>query len=58
MINPCSPRGPVKVISVPERNKSVWLGGSVIGSLSSIYKNMITKHEYTETGPSIVHSKC
>jgi actin-related protein len=48
----------VKVIAPPERKYSVWIGGSILASLQS-FKNMwISKKEYNELGPSIVHRKC
>lgn len=48
----------IKVIAAPERKYSVWIGGSIIGSLTA-YQNMwITKSEYQEYGPTIVHRKC
>ena len=35
-----------------------WVGGSILASLSSFPKMWITKQEYDEFGPSIVHRKC
>ncbi|KAG7368711.1 actin family protein [Nitzschia inconspicua] len=48
----------IKVIAPPERKYSVWMGGSIISSLSSFQSMWITKEEYQECGPSIVHRKC
>ena len=48
----------VKVIAPPERKYSVWIGGSILASLSTFSQMWITKHEYDECGPSIVHRKC
>lgn len=48
----------VKVVSPPERTFSTWIGGSILASLSMFQSLWITKSEYEETGPSIVHSKC
>ena len=47
-----------KVIAPPERKFSVWIGGSILGSLSTFQQMWITKTEYDESGPSIVHRKC
>lgn len=48
----------VKVIAPPERKYSVWIGGSVMSSLSS-FKNMwIPKAEFEEYGASVVHRRC
>jgi len=48
----------VKVIAPPERKYSVWIGGSILASLSSFGNAWISKEEYEECGPSIVHRKC
>ena len=47
-----------KVIAAPERKFSVWIGGSILASLSSFLQMWISKQEYDECGPSIVHRKC
>ena len=48
----------IKIIASPQRNYSVWIGGSVLASLSAIQQKWITKQEYHETGLSIIHMKC
>ena len=48
----------VKVIAPPERKYSVWIGGSILASLQSFKDMWISKKEYNEVGPSIVHRKC
>ncbi|KNC51760.1 uncharacterized protein AMSG_12104 [Thecamonas trahens ATCC 50062] len=48
----------VKVIAPPERKYSVWIGGSIMASLSSFEQMWITRDEYDECGPAIVHRKC
>jgi actin beta/gamma 1 len=48
----------VKVIAPPERKYSSWIGGSILGSLSTFQQMWISKAEYDESGPSIVHRKC
>ena len=48
----------VKVSSPPERKYSVWIGGSILSSLSTFQQSWITKEEYKEIGSSIVHRKC
>ncbi|ESO92909.1 hypothetical protein LOTGIDRAFT_232973 [Lottia gigantea] len=47
-----------KVIAPPERKYSVWIGGSILASLSTFSQMWITKEEYDECGPGIVHRKC
>ena len=78
----------IKVVAPPERKYSVWIGGSILASLSTfqqvkfqltyfdlvycyliiiitytvvyfLHDQMwISKGEYDESGPSIVHRKC
>jgi len=47
-----------KVVAPPERKYSVWIGGSILSSLTTFQTMWITKNEYDEAGPTIVHSKC
>ncbi|KAG9352129.1 hypothetical protein JZ751_020542 [Albula glossodonta] len=46
------------MIAPPERKYSVWIGGSILASLSTFQQMWISKDEYEEAGPSIVHRKC
>ena len=48
----------IKIIAPPERKYSVWIGGSILASLSTFQQMWISKQEYDETGASIVHRKC
>ncbi|XP_028395625.1 actin, nonmuscle-like [Dendronephthya gigantea] len=48
----------IKVIAPPERKYSAWIGGSMVASLSTFENMCISKAEYDEAGPSIVHRKC
>ena len=48
----------VKVVAPPERKHSVWIGGSILTSLSTFHNMWISQSEYDEVGPSIVHRKC
>lgn len=48
----------IKVVAPPERKFSVWIGGSILSSLSTFQQMWITKSEYDESGPGIVHRKC
>uniref|UniRef100_A0A3Q3XLD1 Uncharacterized protein n=1 Tax=Mola mola TaxID=94237 RepID=A0A3Q3XLD1_MOLML len=47
----------VKIISPPERKYSIWRGGSILASLSTFQKMRISKQEYDENGPGIIHRK-
>jgi len=48
----------VNVTAPPERKYSVWIGGSILASLSTFTDMWITKEEFNEVGASIVHRKC
>jgi len=48
----------IKVVAPPERKYSVWIGGSILSSLSTFQQMWISKPEYDESGPNIVHRKC
>merc|ERR1719433_1936988 len=48
----------VKIVAPPERKYSVWIGGSILSSLSTFQEMWINKDEYDESGPGIVHRKC
>jgi len=58
-IKQLAPQGmDIKVIAPPERKYSVWIGGSILASLSTFEEMWVTKEEYDESGPTIVHRKC
>ncbi|XP_073525582.1 uncharacterized protein [Phyllobates terribilis] len=48
----------VRVVAPPERKYSVWIGGSILASLGSFQQMWISRAEYDESGPAIVHRKC
>jgi actin-related protein len=52
------PAMPPKIIAPPERRLSTWIGGSVLSSLSTFQRMWISKEEYDEHGPTIIHRKC
>jgi actin-related protein len=58
LTNLAPPAIKVKVVAPPERKYSVWIGGSILSSLSTFQQMWITKEEYDDSGPSIVHRKC
>jgi len=49
---------PTKIIAPNERIFSVWIGGSILSSLSTFESMWIRKEEYEEIGVNIVHRKC
>ncbi|CAM4683077.1 unnamed protein product [Leuciscus chuanchicus] len=46
----------IKIIAPPDRKYSVWIGGSILASLSTVQEMWISKQEYDEFGPSIIHT--
>jgi len=48
----------IKIIAPPEPKYSTWIGGSILASLPSFQQMWISKQEYDESGPAIVHHKC
>ncbi|CAH2058415.1 unnamed protein product [Thlaspi arvense] len=45
----------VTLVAPPERKYSVWIGGSILASLSTFKQMSISKAEYAEDGARIVH---
>jgi len=45
-------------LTLTERKFLTWIGGSILASLSTFQHFWISKEEYNESGPSIVHRKC
>jgi len=58
MVALAPPTMQIKVVAPPERKYSVWIGGSILASLSTFQQMWISKEEYDEAGPGIVHRKC
>lgn len=48
----------VKVVTPVERKYSVWIGGSILASLSTFEPMWVTRKEYDEVGAGIIHKKC
>merc|ERR1712042_357678 len=48
----------IRVVAPPERKYSVWIGGSILSSLTTFQEMWVSKDEYDESGPGIVHRKC
>lgn len=45
----------VRIIAPPERQYSVWIGGSILGSLKTFQKMWVSKKEFEEVGPEVIH---
>ncbi|KAK6996524.1 actin family [Favolaschia claudopus] len=48
----------VRVVAHADRKYAAWIGGSILGSLSTFDNISISRQEYDEFGPAIVHRKC
>eukprot|EP01124_Arcella_intermedia_P027673 TRINITY_DN5464_c1_g1_i1.p1 TRINITY_DN5464_c1_g1~~TRINITY_DN5464_c1_g1_i1.p1 ORF type:complete len:368 (-),score=114.72 TRINITY_DN5464_c1_g1_i1:15-1118(-) len=48
----------IRIVAFPERKYSVWIGGSMVGGLSTFEQMCISKDEYDDIGSIIVHRKC
>jgi len=47
----------VRVIAPVERRYSVWIGGSILSSLTTFQDMWITNTEFSQSGPEILHRK-
>eukprot|EP01112_Ceratiomyxa_fruticulosa_P002617 TRINITY_DN12766_c0_g1_i1.p1 TRINITY_DN12766_c0_g1~~TRINITY_DN12766_c0_g1_i1.p1 ORF type:complete len:100 (+),score=15.57 TRINITY_DN12766_c0_g1_i1:140-439(+) len=44
-----------KVITSPEQKICVWVGGSILASLSRFQNRWVSKEKYEEKGSSVIH---
>ena len=47
----------IRILASPDRYISSWLGGSILGSLSTFSNMVVGKEEYDEVGPSLFRWK-
>jgi len=40
----------IKVVAVPERKYCVWIGGSILSSISTFSEMWITREEFDDAG--------
>ncbi|KAK1443989.1 actin [Babesia gibsoni] len=40
------------------RDTTVWVGGSVVAALSTFQQMWVTRADYDESGPTVIHRKC
>ena len=48
----------ISVLASAERKYSSWIGGSIVASLSTFSAMYISRNDYNDVGPEIVHRKC
>lgn len=58
IVDLAAPAMRVKVIALQDRRYSTWVGGSILACLHTFKGMWITKAEYDDEGPKIVHRKC
>jgi len=46
------------IVAQPERKYTVWIGGSILSSLSTFAAMWVTKEDFEESGAGVVHRKC
>eukprot|EP01069_Polyplicarium_translucidae_P001470 Polyplicarium_translucidae@DN1675_c0_g1_i1.p1 len=47
----------IRISAPPERKLSTWVGGSILSSLATFKKMWVSKLEYEEEGPGVLHRK-
>ncbi|MEE6520729.1 hypothetical protein FKM82_018655, partial [Ascaphus truei] len=57
-LNKMSPHEKPLISASPERNFSVWTGGSILASLKSFQQLWVYRKEYDEHGPFVIYRKC
>ncbi|KAJ3430551.1 alpha-centractin [Anaeramoeba flamelloides] len=48
----------LSIYAPKERKFSTWIGGSILASLNTFKKMLVTNREYDEYGPKIINRKC
>jgi actin-related protein len=48
----------MKILAPPQRKYSVWIGGSILSALSTFQHLWLSKEDYDEWGPAIIHRRC
>lgn len=48
----------IRFLVQPDRSHAVWIGGSILASFPAFQKAYISKLDYNEYGPSIIHRTC
>ncbi len=45
----------VRIIVPPESQYSVWIGGSILASLKNFQKMWVSRKEFEDAGPEVIH---
>ena len=57
-ISNLAPLSAVVKVKSPETQHSAWIGGSFLASMDQFQSMCVSKEDYNEVGPCIVHRKC
>lgn len=52
------PMSSTRVVAAPERQNTVWVGGSILASLEAFQSLWVRKQEYEERGAFVIYRKC
>lgn len=52
------PTTKIEINGPPESEYLTWIGGSILASSSNGRQSFVTKSEYEEQGPRVVHNMC
>ncbi|XP_028641359.1 actin-like protein 9 [Grammomys surdaster] len=58
LLHSLSPEDHIVVMAQPNRNLSVWTGGSILASLHAFQSCWVLREQYEERGPQVVYRKC
>lgn len=58
LLHSLPPEDHVVVMAQPNRNLSVWIGGSILASLHAFQSCWVLREQYEERGPQVVYRKC
>ena len=48
----------INISTHPGRQYLAWIGGSVMGSLSTFPEMCTSKQDYGDPGPTVIHHRC
>jgi len=48
----------IRVVAAADRKYAVWKGASTLANLATFNEQWVTRDEWDEHGPSIIHRKC
>ena len=58
LVNIAPTNAQIRIVAPSQRKFSVWIGGSILGSLISFGSKWMTRAHYDEYGPTHIHRVC